>query len=105
MSIDVGTWDDSSLYPNDPRFDDQWYLFNTGQAGGIAKSDVSAPEAWATINNANDVVVAVIDSGVDIFHDDLYENIWQNTDEITGTNIDDDGNGQTMMMCLRMTTI
>jgi len=39
------------------------------------------------------VVVAIIDSGVDIDHEDLAENIWVNVDEIPGNNIDDDNNG------------
>ena len=40
-----------------------------------------------------EVIVAIIDSGTDINHEDLAENIWINEDEITGNNIDDDGNG------------
>lgn len=39
------------------------------------------------------VIVAIIDSGVDIYHEDLEENIWVNSDEIPNNNIDDDGNG------------
>jgi subtilisin family serine protease len=39
------------------------------------------------------VIVAVIDSGIDIDHDDLKENIWVNEDEIPNNNIDDDNNG------------
>ena len=39
------------------------------------------------------VVVAIIDSGVDIYHEDLADNIWINPGEIPGNGIDDDGNG------------
>ena len=39
------------------------------------------------------VVVAIIDTGVDIDHEDLADNIWKNTGEIPGNGIDDDGNG------------
>lgn len=39
------------------------------------------------------VIVAIIDSGVDIYHEDLEDNIWTNPGEIPGNNIDDDGNG------------
>jgi hypothetical protein len=39
------------------------------------------------------VVVAVIDSGIDIEHEDLRDVIWTNTDEIAGNGVDDDGNG------------
>jgi len=54
---------------------------------------VNAPEAWAQGYTGRGVTVAVIDSGVDIFHEDLRNNIWQNTDEILGDGIDNDGNG------------
>ena len=54
---------------------------------------VNAPEAWARGYTGRGVTVAVIDSGVDIFHQDLRNNIWQNTDEILGDGIDNDGNG------------
>ncbi len=54
---------------------------------------VKAPEAWAKGYTGQGVVVAVIDSGVDYNHPDLKNNIWQNTDEIAGNGIDDDGNG------------
>ena len=54
---------------------------------------VNAPEAWAHGYTGQGVVVAVIDSGVDITHEDLVNNIWTNSGEIAGNNIDDDGNG------------
>ena len=54
---------------------------------------VNAPEAWAQGYTGNNVVVAVIDTGVDYNHVDLRNNIWVNTDEIAGNGIDDDGNG------------
>ncbi|EKV02296.1 subtilisin-like serine protease [Leptolyngbya sp. PCC 7375] len=54
---------------------------------------VNAPEAWARGYNGDGVVVAVIDSGVDINHADLRDNIWVNTDEIPNNGVDDDGNG------------
>ncbi|NEZ65410.1 peptidase S8 [Leptolyngbyaceae cyanobacterium CCMR0082] len=54
---------------------------------------VNAPEAWARGYTGDGVVVAVIDSGVDINHADLRDNIWVNTDEIPNNGVDDDGNG------------
>ncbi|MDB9387068.1 S8 family serine peptidase [Microcystis aeruginosa] len=56
---------------------------------------VNAPEAWARGYTGQGVTVAVIDSGVDISHQDLSNNIWRNTGEIAGNGIDDDGNGYT----------
>ncbi|AII46197.1 hypothetical protein KR49_07000 [Synechococcus sp. KORDI-49] len=84
---------EGSLLPNDPRFDDQWYLLNTGQADGIAHYDVSAAQAWKSIQDASEIVVAVVDTGVNINHEDLVSNIWVNAGEIPGNGLDDDQNG------------
>jgi len=54
---------------------------------------VNAPEVWAQGFTGQGVTVAVIDSGVDINHEDLRDNIWTNPGEIAGNGIDDDGNG------------
>ncbi|PKH91865.1 peptidase S8 [Pseudoalteromonas sp. 78C3] len=79
--------------PNDPRFDELWGLNNEGQTGGIADADIDAPEAWEISIGSRDVVVGVIDTGVDYSHPDLADNAWINTDEIAGDGIDNDGNG------------
>lgn len=62
--------------PNDPLFADQWSLENTGQRGGKAKADISALQAWKKTKGSDDVVVAVLDTGVDYSHQDLMNNIW-----------------------------
>lgn len=57
---------------------------------------VSAEKAYATLlkgKPSRPVIVAIIDSGVDIEHEDLRDNIWTNEDEIPGNGIDDDKNG------------
>lgn len=54
---------------------------------------VNAPEVWNRGYTGQDVVVAVVDTGVDFTHADLDGNIWRNADEIVGNGIDDDGNG------------
>ena len=82
--------------PDDPLFAQMWGLNNTGQTGGTEDADIDAPEAWdvATgVPETSDVIVAIIDTGIDYLHPDLAENVWVNAGEIGGNNIDDDGNG------------
>lgn len=68
--------------PNDSSFGRLWGL-----------NRINAPKAWDNIRGSNNVVVAVVDTGVDYNHIDLAGNIWQNSREIAGNGIDDDGNG------------
>ncbi|MHC4640861.1 MAG: S8 family serine peptidase [Planctomycetota bacterium] len=84
-----------SIIPNDPRFNELWNMHNTGQTGGMADADIDAPEAWEiAVAGGNEVIVAVIDTGVDYLHPELAENMWVNEAEFNGTaGIDDDGNG------------
>ena len=79
--------------PIDPRFPEQWHYHNTGQSGGVPDSDIDLPEAWDIEKGHPDVVVAVIDEGIQFNHPDLQANMWKNTAEIPGNGIDDDGNG------------
>jgi subtilisin family serine protease len=62
--------------PNDPYFSEQWALFNSGQNGGKERADIDARAAWAKTRGSEDVVVAVLDTGVDYTHPDLISNIW-----------------------------
>ena len=59
--------------------------------------DINVLPAWkeydASSDARRDVVVAVLDTGVDISHPDLKDSIWINTDEIPGDGVDNDGNG------------
>jgi subtilisin family serine protease len=68
--------------PNDPHFADQWALYNTGQNGGKANADIAAPKAWQKNRGSGDVVVAVLDTGVDYTHSDLAANMWFRPDNI-----------------------
>ncbi|MEO0894925.1 MAG: GEVED domain-containing protein [Bacteroidota bacterium] len=82
--------------PNDPNWASQWGLNNTGQTGGTTNADIDAPEAWdlsqgGLTSLGDTLVVAVIDDGFFINHEDL--NYWTNRGEIPFNGIDDDQNG------------
>src|SRR5690606_27951743 len=62
--------------PNDPLFNDQWALNNTGQNGGKANAHIDALKAWNKTHGSEEVVVAVLDTGVDYTHKDLISNMW-----------------------------
>ena len=99
-SIEVSTFGKYTVInpsPNDPRFNNQWHL-----------SAINAEQAWSITTGNSDVIIAVLDSGVDWLHEDLgkgndnYQNIHLNTNEdswinendpSTGNGIDDDNNG------------
>ena len=79
-------------FPNDPLFGNQWHLDNIGQGGGTVDADSDLPEAWDVVpGGSSNLVVGVIDDGVESTHPDL--NIWTNSGEIAGDGIDNDGNG------------
>lgn len=59
------------LEPNDALFAEQWALHNAGQTGGIPDADIDAPEAWEITTGSDDVLIAVVDTGVDYTHPDL----------------------------------
>ena len=85
-------------FPDDVRFDDMWNMHNTGQEEGVADADIDAPEAWelttgGTTRLGEEIVVAVVDGGVDLDHEDLVDNLWVNAGEIPDNGIDDDENG------------
>jgi hypothetical protein len=78
--------------PDDPKFNLQWNYNNTGQTGGTPGADIRLPEAWEKIKSIGiknkNVIVAVIDGGVNHEHEDLNANMWVNseTDEKYGYN-------------------
>ena len=76
---------------DDPLFPDQWYHQNTGQTNGRSDADIDSPTAWGRALGAG-VVVAVVDSGVDMTHSDLSTQIWANSGDPVGSG-DNDGNG------------
>lgn len=78
---------------NDPLVGAQWHYNNTGQTGGTPGADIKLFQAWGIETGRSDVIVAVTDGGIQVNHPDLAANMWVNTDEIPGNNIDDDNNG------------
>ncbi len=84
--------------PNDTQFNQQWQYINTGQSGGTAGADIDADLAWdittgGTNTDGDEIVVCVIDDGLQENHPDFGDNVWVNTNEIPNNNIDDDNNG------------
>jgi subtilisin family serine protease/subtilisin-like proprotein convertase family protein len=82
-----------NFVPDDEYFDLMWSLNNTGQTGGVEDADIDAVEAWDITTGSSDIVVGVIDTGVQYTHPDLDSNIWVNPGEIADNGIDDDANG------------
>ncbi|HOX58359.1 MAG TPA: S8 family serine peptidase [Candidatus Paceibacterota bacterium] len=82
-----------ATFPNDPRFNELWGMLNTGQTGGTPGADIRASEAWDVTTGSRQILVAVIDTGVDYTHPDLTNNIWTNLGETPGDGLDNDGNG------------
>ncbi len=82
-----------NLVPNDPRYPELYALNNHGQTGGTPGADIRAESAWSVSTGSRSVLVAVIDTGVDMNHPDLQANIWTNPGETPGNGVDDDGNG------------
>jgi subtilisin family serine protease len=85
-----------ATFPDDPMFDQQWALNNTGQNGGTPDADIDAPEAWDITTGGltvlgDTIVVAIVDGGCDLNHQDLI--YWHNYAEIPNNGIDDDNNG------------
>jgi subtilisin family serine protease len=70
------------VLPHDPQFEEQWALSNSGQRGGKKGADISATLAWAKTTGSENVVVAVLDTGVDYTHEDLAANMWTRPDSL-----------------------
>ena len=83
----------ADVTPNDPLFASQWALKNTGQDSGTAGSDIKVTDVWSRSTGSRDVVVAVVDEGVNWAHPDLKNNMWVNTKEVANNGIDDDKDG------------
>lgn len=71
-----------AMTPSDNYYSKQWYL-----------EKIKADKAWEKVKESPEIIIAVIDSGIQINHPDLVANIWHNPDEAPDNNIDDDKNG------------
>ena len=95
-SVDINSYGEYGFTPNDSQFSNQWYLTKIGM-----------PSAWDMVQGNNSIQIAIIDTGLDIAHEDIgrgidtYDNLWQNVGEdpwtnpnnpASGNGIDDDGN-------------
>ena len=84
-------------WSNDPESSKLWGLNNQGQVingvAGTPDADIDLPEALAHATIQTQVVVGIVDTGIDYNHPDLRDNMWKNPGEIAGNNRDDDGNG------------
>lgn len=69
--------------PTDPRYGEQAVFYK----------QIQAPQAWDISTGSKQVIVAIIDTGADIWHEDLRDNLWINSGEIPDNGVDDDGNG------------
>lgn len=90
---------------NDPQWSSQWDLHNTGNIGNyindkgeqiissVKGCDINIVPAWKVTQGTPNVVVAVVDGGIDTNHEDLKESLWVNEGEIPNNGIDDDNNG------------
>jgi len=83
---------------NDHLYGLLWGLENTGQdirgTVGTEDADIDADIAWQTTKGTKDIVIGVIDTGVDYTHEDLVNNMWTNIAELNGEDgVDDDNNG------------
>lgn len=86
----------STVQFNDPKLSSQWHYNNTGSGVFRAGADMRLQAAWDRYGKFgnNSVIIAVNDSGIDVEHEDLHDNIWVNEAELNGqAGVDDDKNG------------
>lgn len=86
---------DTKMPFNDPFLNQQWHYNNDGSmAGSVKGADANVFKAWEIATGNKELIVAIIDGGVDYLHKDLADNMWVNEEEKNGTpGVDDDGNG------------
>lgn len=69
---------------DDPRLSDQWHYYNDGRTG-VAGSDINIIPVWKNYTTgSSDVIVAIVDGGIDVNHEDLKDNLWVSADGAHG---------------------
>lgn len=87
---------DNKMPFNDPHLSKQWHYNNRGRTsvnGGVEGADVNLFKAWEIETGSADVVVCIVDGGLDPSHPDLVDNMWVNPGEVAGDGVDNDKNG------------
>lgn len=89
--------------PNDPMFEDQWALENTGQTyrweEGTPGADIDATRAWSLTTGSRSVVVAILDRGFDSQAEDLAANVWTNPGGVNGCSAGSHGFDEASRAC------
>lgn len=94
LEVPTATDDEQDVPFKDPLLLKQWHYKNFGTTSkSVAGADINLFEAWKTETGKPNVIVAIVDGGIDVTHEDLVDNLWINEGEIPGNGIDDDGNG------------
>jgi hypothetical protein len=97
FKIRVNPIKSSAVHKKNEQFEKQWALNNVGQKvgkyTGKEDADINGPEAWEITKGDREVVLGIIDTGVNYKHPDLVDNMWNNPGEIPDNGKDDDGNG------------
>jgi len=82
LRVELNYMVEAQWRPNDTYYSDQW-----------AHQNMQSEAAWDITRGSANVVIAIVDTGVDYTHEDLAANMWHNPGEIPNNGIDDDGNG------------
>jgi len=81
-AVPIFIYDAFDYVPNDPKITSQWHIDN-----------IQLKKAWDITKGDKDIIIGIVDSGVDWGHEDLSDNIYTNPNEIPNNGIDDDKNG------------
>lgn len=89
--VDLATKASSSGVFDDPMLDQQWHYYNNGKvSSSVSGCDINVVPVWKNYSTYNkykgDIIVAVVDGGIDYKHEDLVDNMWRNPDK-TGENV------------------